>query len=119
MLTVLNGHSFALTITGNGHTFTLAPGEQSSPVAITRYSHGNDIVEARLVQEPTGGMGDADGDFPTPGQLPDYRRGKQGPVRARHARHRRQGHAGLTASHMQAVCLRRYAYMHENNHQSA
>lgn len=51
----------------NGRTFTLAPGEQSGPVAITRAANGNDVVEVLLVQEPSCGSGDADGYFPRPG----------------------------------------------------
>lgn len=66
-LNVVNEHTFAVAITVNGRSFTLAPGEQSGPTAITRYAHGNDIVEVRLVQEPSCGMGDAYGYFPSPG----------------------------------------------------
>ena len=36
-------------------------------MAITRYDHGNDIVEATLVREPSCGTGDADSYFPKPG----------------------------------------------------
>ena len=67
MLKVVNEHPFAVILTVNGRVFQLAPGEQAGPVQITRYDHGNDIVEAKLVQEPTCGMGDADGYFATPG----------------------------------------------------
>lgn len=64
---VVNEHPQAMHIRVNGKTFTLSPGQQSGPVMIVRYDHGNDIVEASTVQEPTCGMGDADGYFPTPG----------------------------------------------------
>lgn len=63
---VVNQHPLAVAIEVNGSTFTLAPGQQSGPVAIQRYPHGNDIVEVSLVQEPTCGMGDAGGYFTTP-----------------------------------------------------
>jgi hypothetical protein len=67
MLTVINQHPSAVKLTVNGRAFTLAPGEQSGPVAITRAANGNDIVEVFLVKEPSCGSGDADGYFPRPG----------------------------------------------------
>ena len=66
-LTVVNQHPSAVKLTVNGRTFTLAPGEHSGPVAITRAANGNDVVEVFLVQEPSCGSGDADSYFPRPG----------------------------------------------------
>lgn len=66
-LTVVNQHPSAVKLTVNGRTFTLAPGEQSGPVAITRAANGNDVVEVFLAQEPSCGTGDADSYFPRPG----------------------------------------------------
>lgn len=66
-LTVVNQHPFAVKVSVNGRTFTLAPGEQSAPAATTTAAHGNDIVEVTLVQEPSCGVGDADRYFPKPG----------------------------------------------------
>lgn len=67
MLTVINQHPSAVKLTVNGRAFTLAPGERSGPVAITRAANGNDVVEVFLVQEPSCGSGDADSYFPRPG----------------------------------------------------
>ena len=66
-LTIVNEHPLAVVVTVNGRTFQLAPGAQAGPVAIPRYDHGNDVVEVKLVQEPTCGTGDADRYFPAPG----------------------------------------------------
>lgn len=66
-LTVVNQHPFAVKLTVNGRAFTLAPGQQSGPVAITMAAGGNDVVEVTLVQEPSCGTGDAGGYFPKPG----------------------------------------------------
>ena len=66
-LTVVNQHPFAVKVSVNGRTFTLAPGERSGPAATTTAAHGNDIVEVTLVQEPSCGLGDADRYFPSPG----------------------------------------------------
>ncbi len=66
-LTVVNQHPFAVKLTVNGRSFTLAPGQQSGPVAITMAAGGNDVVEVTLVQEPSCGTGDAGGYFPKPG----------------------------------------------------
>lgn len=66
-LTVVNQHPFAVKVTVNGRTLTLAPGERSGPAATTTAAHGNDIVEVTLVQEPSCGLGDADRYFPKPG----------------------------------------------------
>ena len=67
MLTVVNQHPSAVKVTVNGRVFTLAAGQRSGPVAIARADHGNDVVEATLVQEPSCGTGDADSYFPKPG----------------------------------------------------
>ena len=64
---VVNEYPQAVNITVNGKAFMLAPGQQSGPVTIVRYDHGNDIVEVSPVQDPSCGMGDADGYFPKPG----------------------------------------------------
>jgi hypothetical protein len=66
-LTVVNQHPSAVKLTVNGRAFTLAPGQQSGPVAITMAPGGNDVVEVALVQEPSCGSGDAGGYFPKPG----------------------------------------------------
>ena len=66
-LNVVNEYPQAVNITVNGKAFVLAPGQQSGPVAVTRFDHGNDIVEVSPVQDPSCGMGDADGYFPKPG----------------------------------------------------
>ena len=66
-LTVVNQHPFAVKVTVNGRTVTLAPGEKSGPAATTTAAHGNDIVEVTLVQEPSCGTGDAGSYFPKPG----------------------------------------------------
>ena len=66
-LTVVNQHPSAVKLTVNGRAFTLAPGEQAGPVAITTEAHGNDVVEVTLVQAPSCGTGDADSYFPKPG----------------------------------------------------
>jgi hypothetical protein len=66
-LTLVNEHPLAVTVTVNGKTFQLAPGQQVGPAAITRVPSGNDTVEAALVQEPSCGTGDADRYFPTAG----------------------------------------------------
>ncbi|HUR22605.1 MAG TPA: hypothetical protein VMZ73_01915 [Acidimicrobiales bacterium] len=66
-LTVVNQHPSAVKLTVNGRSFTLAAGEQSGPVAVTRAANGNDVVEVSLVQEPSCGTGDADTYFPKPG----------------------------------------------------
>ena len=65
---VVNQHPQAVNITVNGKAFTLAPAQQSGPVAIVRLAHGNDIVEASLVQDPSCGTGDADSYFPEAGR---------------------------------------------------
>lgn len=67
LLTVVNSSTSAVTLKVNDRSFSLAPGQKAGPVPITRYAHGNDIIELRLAQEPTCGMGDADGYFPKPG----------------------------------------------------
>lgn len=67
LLTVVNSSTSAVTLKVNDRSFALDPGQKTGPVPITRYDHGNDIVELRLTQEPTCGMGDADGYFPRPG----------------------------------------------------
>ena len=64
---VVNEYAQAVNVTVNGKAFTLAPGQQSGPVTIARFDHGNDIVEVSPVQNPSCGMGDAGGYFPTPG----------------------------------------------------
>ena len=66
-LTIINQHPFAVKVTVNGRTLTLAPGEKSGPAATTTAAHGNDTVEVTLVQEPSCGLGDAGRYFPTPG----------------------------------------------------
>ena len=66
-LTAVNQHPFAVKLTVNGRAFTLAPGQQSGPVAITMAAGGNDVVEVTLVQEPSCGTGDAGGYFQKPG----------------------------------------------------
>jgi hypothetical protein len=66
-LTVVNQHPFAVKLLVNGRTFTVAPGQQVGPTAITRAADGNDIVELSLVAEPSCGSGDADTYFPRPG----------------------------------------------------
>lgn len=67
MLAVVNRSTSAVSLKVNDRSFTLAAGQTAGPVPITRYAHGNDIIELRLAQEPTCGMGDADGYFPKPG----------------------------------------------------
>lgn len=67
MLTVTNGHPMAVVVKVNDRTFTLAPNQRIGPVAISRYAHGNDIVEVSLSQQPECGTGDADTYFRTPG----------------------------------------------------
>ena len=66
-LTVVNQHPSAVKLIVNGRGFTLAPGQQSGPVAITMAAGGNDVVEVSLVPEPSCGSGDAGGYFPKPG----------------------------------------------------
>lgn len=66
-LTVVNQHPSAVKLTVNGKAFTLAPGQQTGPVAIAMAAGGNDVVEVSLVQEPSCGSGDAGGYFPKPG----------------------------------------------------
>ena len=63
-VTIANEHTtHAFVITVNGHTFSLAPGQQAGPVDMALYPHGNDIIEATSVADPTCGMGDADNYF--------------------------------------------------------
>ena len=66
-LTVVNEHPMAVIVTVNGKTVQVAPGQQSRPVAVSRSASGNDVVEVKLVQEPSCGTGDADRYFPTAG----------------------------------------------------
>ena len=66
-LTVVNEHPMAVIVTVNGKTVQVAPGQQSGPVAVSRSASGNDVVEVKLVQEPSCGTGDADRYFPTAG----------------------------------------------------
>ena len=67
-VTVVNDAADAFKITVNGRVFQLAPGTSSSPVAIDLYAHGNDIVEASAVADPTCALGDADNYFDAGGR---------------------------------------------------
>ena len=67
MLTIVNNSSSAVLLKVNGRSFTLDPGQKVGPVPITRSADGNDVIELRLAQVPTCGMGDADGYFARPG----------------------------------------------------
>jgi hypothetical protein len=60
---IVNEYPGAVTIQVNGRPFTLAPGQQTGPVVLPRYDHGNDTVTLATVQDPGCGMGDADGYF--------------------------------------------------------
>jgi hypothetical protein len=67
-VTIVNEHTYAFTITLNGRSFQLAPGQQVGPVEITPSANGNDIVEVRGVADPTCGLGDADNYFDAGGR---------------------------------------------------
>lgn len=66
-VTMVNSSPYAVTLTLNGKTYKLAPGQLLGPVATTHDQNGYDSIGLTLDAVPTCGMGDADLYFPKPG----------------------------------------------------
>jgi hypothetical protein len=67
MLRIDNGHSMAVAVTVNDRDFTLAPGEHTGPLPISRHASGTDTVEVSLVEAPSCRFGATDRYFGGPG----------------------------------------------------
>jgi hypothetical protein len=66
-VSMVNSSPVAVTLTLNGKTYKLAPGQQVGPVATTHDANGYDSIALTHDAVPTCGMGDADMYFPKPG----------------------------------------------------
>lgn len=62
-VTLANDFTTAFTLSINGRSFTLQPGQQVGPLDLTLAPNGNDVVELRAVSNPECGIGDAGGYF--------------------------------------------------------
>ncbi|HEX3393681.1 MAG TPA: hypothetical protein VHS52_04060 [Acidimicrobiales bacterium] len=68
-VTIVSQYAYDVDVTLNGRVFRVAAGATVGPIDLALAANGNDVVEVRVVSQPTCGEGDAGGYFTAGGHF--------------------------------------------------